>query len=710
METTAEQSLMKKFNLAKLPPAGSEWVGKFFNQLWEDARKEKIGRLGMHQRWIDLHAQYRGKRRRRTYPRVGANYLFKLVETYCATLTEKVPISDVTADDADDPGLVDALRHEVEEWWNDSEQQNLLHASTFNQQLYGTTVEKGVWNPVKDDAEILVRDVFNIFPAPGYRMCDLDSLPYLCDVDFLYDWEIRSLYGIPDDITIPSDADEQLAGTDRETTRGGRMENEPGRHYQSNYATVNDDHNGALKDKTLVVEIWIRDGSVMSEPVMAEVPITDDQGRLATTEMVDTGEVNEFSAYIDGIRKVVICPALMDNMKIRGVLDDAPNPNINWVLLEQRISQLVTQGVPGPVLDPMTRQPVVDAATGQPLMQMYKMPEDKARQFVLDRAKTSFPLWGQFPFSAIASRVDTSQWWGFSSLEQLEELQGKAELMLTKYLLALERQMFPILNLVQGSGVEKSEITNDPGLIIQSTVAAAPFINYIQPPSPPKEYLDALWFVMQQMDIVGMSPDVAEGRRPTGISAASAIIALQDKASTLFAPQVRQIDKLIRNRGRMYIHFKMNFDTTEKQVKIDDGIIPFMGTNIFANFKFNVESGSSAPITKAGRRQQYVELFKVGAMDKLSLLEYLDIPQAKLVYERLVQEQSVPGALQLLIAAGMPPEWAAEIMRVIGGDQNGTKPQGGTTMPTAEDKAQKAGGYSEGMTSANNQMQELQEG
>ena len=98
IETTADSAVLKKFNLSKLPQAGSPHVGRYFKTLWEDARKEKIGRLGLHQRFLDLHAVVRGKKRRRTYPRVGANFLFKIIESYCATLTEKVPIADITAE------------------------------------------------------------------------------------------------------------------------------------------------------------------------------------------------------------------------------------------------------------------------------------------------------------------------------------------------------------------------------------------------------------------------------------------------------------------------------------------------------------------------------------------------------------------------------------------------------------------------------------
>jgi len=716
IETTAETSLLKKFNPGNLPPAGSEWCGKYFNKLWEDARKEKIGRLLMHQRFIELHAAYRGKKQRKKYPRVGANFLFKMIESYSATLTEKVPISDISADDADDPRIVKAMAHECEEWWKASNsvnfkdnKQTLLHASVQNMGIYGTTIEKGFWDIKKDDVGVDLKDAFNIFPAPGYVMCDTD-LPYMCDVDFLEEWEIRNKFGVPDEIEIPSDASEQLAGTIRETTRGGRDQMVHTRNYPSNYAdTTQSPVAESLQDKTLVVEIWVRDNSVTEEPIIENVPILDDLGRdTGYTEDFDTGEVRTIPNYIDGIRKVTICPALLNNPKVRGMLDDIPNPNINWELLEVRANMLTARGIPQPAVD-QAGNPVV-GPDGTPQMQFIQIPEEQAREMIYERARICYPLWGQFPYTVTPSRVDSSQWWGFSIIEQLEEQQGKAEQMLTKYFTALERAMFPIFINPQGSGVEDSEITNDPGLVLRPIASMANSLGYVEAPQPPREYLDAIEFLMRLMDIIGMHPDVSEGRRPTGISAAAAIIALQDKASTLFAPQVRQIDHIVNNRGRFYLHFKMNFDTTPRQVKIDDEFIPFRGVDVFSNFKYNVESGSSAPITKAGRRQQFVELFKLNAMDVQSLLENLEIPNVSLIMERLAEQNSVMGALKVLVQAGLPQEVIPQIMMLIQGDQNKPNPQGGTTMPTAEDKAAPAGGYSEGINAAKQGMAELREG
>ncbi|HBJ74605.1 MAG TPA: hypothetical protein DDY86_03590, partial [Syntrophaceae bacterium] len=416
IETTAEASLLKKFNLKKLPAAGSEWVGKYFFKLWEDARKEKIGHLGLHQRWLDLHALYRGKKRSKKYPRVGVNFIFKYIESYCATLTEKVPIADISADDADDPYTVKAFQKESEEWWNETEQQANLHSSVKDMMIFGTTIEKGGIDQESGDPLITVLDDFNCFPCPGFKKLELDKLPYFCEISFLYDWEIRKMFGVPDNITIPADADEQVAGTIRETTRGGAAESESGRHYPSNYAPIQEQgQSEQLKDKTMVVEIWIRDNSIAKEPIKTMQQQTDDLGRpVGDPAEVETGEFNEYPAYPDGIRKVTICPALLHDTDVKGVLDDSINPNINWNLLSERVNVLVETGVPQPVVDQATGQPVVDPNTGQPAIQMISVPPEDATSMIMERAKICYPLWGKFPYSAVSSREDSSQWWGFS--------------------------------------------------------------------------------------------------------------------------------------------------------------------------------------------------------------------------------------------------------------------------------------------------------
>lgn len=686
-ETSGIETAHAKFNLGNIPPKGHEYVGKFSQGLWEDARKEKIDRLGMHKRWIEIHEKWRGKRKRKNFPIVGANYLFKTISGFCAMLTEKHPQAEIQSDTAPEE-QTRALEKETEVWWNEYELQETLFASVQNMSVYGNTIEKAVFDIKKDIALIDLRDVFNFFPAPGYKLCNMD-LPYCCDAYFMPEWEIRKKFNVPEKTIINHDANEELLGKDRETTRGGVETQTSGRHYQSNFVDAGGDV--PLTDHALVIEMWIKDDRIRKEPIYQNVIVMDDFGREFETGEQEKVGTKETPVYPDEIRKIVFC----NSGEL--VLDDSRNPNINWALIDIREETLLAEGIPVPVVDE-AGQPLADE-TGQPAMEYQPVSEEDARQIAEDTLNETW-LWGRFPFSVVGSLKDTTQWWAFSIIEQLEELQGKAEGLLTKYFAYFDRVMFPIFILPQGCGVEKSEITNAPGLILEPTLSHAPHLRYVPPPNPPTGLLDLLEFVLFQMDVVSQTPEVTEGRRPKGISAASAIIALQEKAATLFNPQVEAVDNIIRNRGRMFGSFVQNFGTKEKPLKVDEEMVQFLGIDLQGAFKYTVESGSSAPITKAGRRQMYVELFGMKAMDLESLLKILEVPQYQKVVERLAEQHTLPQAIDVLIQAGLPEEEAQKIYMYLMQDQGGTgraegQPKAPQTSETPEQQ-----GYSEPMKAA----------
>lgn len=667
VKTTGQDELLDDLNVGNLPPKGDKRCGEFFNKLWEEARDEKIVRLDLHQRWLEIHQKFRGVREKNlTFPKVGANYLFKIVQSFCAILTEKYPQAEVQPSEEIPDEQIKALNAETTQWWIEDELQNLLYATAQNMLLNGTTIEKFVFDSRANTSKVILRDPFNFFPAPGYRLCTLD-IPYCCDAYFLEPWEVRSQFNIPDDVKIPMDADEHLFGLERETVTGWKPKDTGTHNLPSNYSIItNDRGTGPSIDKTLVVEVWCRDYSTEVIKIEGQIqavdntgnPVADDQGRPIMT----TGVVEEIErpVYPGSIRKVTICPSLM-KIHNNGILDDAKNPNVNWGLVEARKDYLMTVGLPAPAIDEMGN-PVVDPQTGQPVVQPVPVPEEEAHELALDTVRSTW-LFDRYPFSAVPSMIDTTQWWGFSILEQLEALQGKQEAILTKYFAYIDRIMFPMLIIPVNSGIKNSQVTNAPGLVLNPTVESAKYIRYVLPPPPPQGLLEMLQFLLYQMDIISMSPEVTEGRKPKGVSAASAIIALQDKASTLFQPNIWKIDEIVRNRGNAHVSMVLNFGTKEKPIKVDREFVKFVGTDIVGRFKFYVESGSSAPITKQGRRQQYVELFRLGALTVRPLLEMLEVPDK--VIEMVLEEKSVPGAIQLLVSAGLAPEMAQQIYKVV---------------------------------------------
>lgn len=682
--TSGHEQTLAKFNLGNLPPEGNEWVGAYFNQLWEEAKHHKISYLGMHDRFLDLHDKFRGRRKKNaTYPQVSVNYIFKTVQGFCAMLTEKNPVAEFQTEDDVSDDHVKALNKDTEKWWKKNELQRLLYASVQNFQVYGTTIEKFVFDPKTNSDKVILKDPFNCFPAPGYTKCTM-KLPYFCDADFLYTWDIRQKFEIPEHIHIPADANEQLFGKERETTRGGKKKISTASNLPSNYAEVGAGDKGhGLENRALVVEIWITDNSVEEVPVIEPqqvafddgTPAIDDQGR-PVIQPVQVG-TRPRSKYPGGIRKVTLVPGLLQSWQ-KGVVDDVRNPNINWALVEIRKESLIANGLQVPEIDPETGEEVVTAIP---------IDEEAAEELALKTVSRSW-LYSNYPYSATGSLLDTTQWWAFSIIEQLEELCGKAESLLAKYFAFFDMVMFPILLNPLGSGVANSKITNGPGLILNPTPETCQWFRYIQPPIPPQGLLEFLQFILYTIDVISQTPEVTEGRKPKGVSAASAIIALQDKASTLFGPQIRAVDTITEYRGNAHGSFVQNFGTEEKPIKLDKKTVPLVGIDLAGvAFDFIVESGSSAPITKQGRRQLYIELFRLGGMTLKPLLQMLELPNR--VIEEVLEEKSVPGAIQLLVDAGLPPEIAQEIYKIVlqnpgmgAQGPNGKPGEGLQTQPT----------------------------
>ena len=88
----------------------------------------------------------------------------------------------------------------------------------------------------------------------------------------------------------------------------------------------------------------------------------------------------------------------------------------------------------------------------------------------------------------------------------------------------------------------------------------------------------------------------------------------------LMRAKIRAVDSLVRNRGRCFISFLQNFHADPEVVNVSGTGMP--GTDFLkADFAYVVESGSTVIKTEAEERQQAVELFQVGAIDQVALLE-----------------------------------------------------------------------------------------
>ncbi len=338
----------------------------------------------------------------------------------------------------------------------------------------------------------------------------------------------------------------------------------------------------------------------------------------------DTTKVDDELVYPDGVRVITIC-----NKNI--FLNDMPNPNVNFELDE-------------------------------------------------DVARKSF-AWGRRPFYKANSYEDTTSNWGFSAGEQTGDLNKKINEIVSRIASYCNRALFPTLIVEKGAGITKAMINNKPGLVLMPTRPNAR-IEYLQVPNLPSNFFQTLDLLINFHDRVYQIEDADRGVGPTGVTAASAIVSLQERNAVLIRHKIRGTEFLCRMRGRWNISFIQNFSVKPEKITMpDETIYEFSGIEL-AGRKFNyiVESDSTVARTSVQDQEQAVGLFKINAIDRTALLDELNYKNRKQIIERMGETQ-LDEALNVLVESGLDQNQALELKKYLMEPQSGPEAQGGGAAP-----------------------------
>ena len=344
------------------------------------------------------------------------------------------------------------------------------------------------------------------------------------------------------------------------------------------------------------------------------------------TEKGEDGKLIQVPVYPGGIRCITICNegAL--------VLDDVANPNLNFELPEAAIL---------------------------------------ANYF-----------YNRMPFWKNNSYADSCSIFGFSAAEQTAQLNIKIDELVSRLTNFAMRAMTGILVIPPKSGITRAMLNNKPNLVLfPQTVEAAAGIRIVAMPNPPAIIEKVLEMLISMLDRVHAIQDADRGELPGTVTAASAIVALQERNAVLIQHKIDGIDHLIQERGNCAVaQWQMHGHRLET-IAVDDTTHEFAGVNL-AGIRFNyvVESGSTLPKTSLQIQEQAQALFGVGAIDQQALLENLNFPKWREIVERMGQDQ-MGAAMQILIQAGMPEDQAQYIMQLLAQNQGG--PGNGPQTPPA---------------------------
>lgn len=649
-----------KWDLTNVPPIGDPDVADFAAMLFDIARAEKE-RLGKPQTFRSNYALYRGQptgqqSARRGYrpsgrTRMPLNFYFANVERTVSSITARNPTGQVVDIDGMDEDAEQAVSQRLRKWWQDTGQQKKTRQTARLMEIYGITVEKPCWDKVLDQADIQITDAFSFFPAPGNWDKIDEEAPYVCFAYLDYVAKLEAMFHVQG---IASEDSYDLLGSQREDFKpaGYGFGQTIG-----NYAdAVTVDQRGTMANekpvqRCLAIEVWIRDNREIEETVKRVV--TDEAGNPVVSEtgnVVEEMETIKRKVCPDGIRKITIAKS---KTATRGsgymLLDDCPNPNIN--------------------------------------------PE-----LPIDLAANTYP-WGRLPCYHANSYRDEISIWGFSASEQVGDLIQSINHVFSKMVAYVVNVMAPPLIIQKNCGITRemieSTVEKSGRLILMPTTPNAR-MEFMKIPDLPRTFSQVVDLMIRFFDRIYQIEDADRGVAPSGVIAASAIVALQERNQLVMQNKVAAIDSIVEQRSRWAIGLMQNFGPSGETVEIAGETFPFYGP-AFAGRKLSyvVEAGSTTPKTSLQREEQAVNLYKLKAIGQQGLLEAIQWPNWKEEIER-TSESQLDQALNILIQAGLPKDTAIELRQYLmmpqggPGDETQTEPEPGTQ------KSVQAGGSKNG--------------
>jgi len=284
----------------------------------------------------------------------------------------------------------------------------------------------------------------------------------------------------------------------------------------------------------------------------------------------------------------------------------------------------------------------------------------------------------RFPFAKYVDYAGDKEFWGFGEIELADILQqlinnfeaqiidntrlmGNAQWVVNKALSGLKEEDAWILDNQPGRAIftHNDGIRKEPGTPI--------------PPHIP-EHLERLIFLMEQ--ILGIH-DVVQGRQPSGVRAASAIIALQEAANIRVRQKSRHLQAALREVVEQSISLVLENYEEPRQMRLSGEVVPStldvreaLDTDIeeraraagelevdqeglpmegeidrlreeiaFPEFDVEVKVGPSLPYSQALLYEQSKEFYQLGIIDRQAVLEATNFPDRERILNRIDQAQ-----------------------------------------------------------------------
>jgi len=314
----------------------------------------------------------------------------------------------------------------------------------------------------------------------------------------------------------------------------------------------------------------------------------------------------------------------------------------------------------------------VVTVTNEGLLVLSDIPNPNINQAFPPEIQGNNYLYRRFPFYKNNSYTDTTTIFGFSAAEQTAQLNIKIDELMSRLVDYAMRAMTGILIIPETAAIPKNAVDSMPGLVLRpKTIEGAAGIRFVPLPNPPAALFQILDLLINLHDRVHAIEDVDRGQAPQGVTAASAIVAMQERNAALIQYKIDATDAMVANRGKCWLALQQMHGHTLSSIKVNDMAVPFQGDMLAGmEFDYVVESGSSMAKTSVQLEAQTIDLAKMGMLDQQAVLETFNYPNNAEIIERM-GEDMLGQAMQILVQAGMPEELVPQMMETLQQAQGG---------------------------------------
>lgn len=262
----------------------------------------------------------------------------------------------------------------------------------------------------------------------------------------------------------------------------------------------------------------------------------------------------------------------------------------------------------------------------------------------------------QFPFSKI-DHIPTGMFYADSSIKDLIPVQKEYNRTRSVMLENRNSTAKPQYFYTKGS-FNPQHFNNKPNLLLAINLGFEGPKPIEQPPLPPSVG-NELATASAEMDYLGGSNEIAQGKTPPGVEAASAIAYLQEENDSILFHTVQSLENAIQDTGKRALTLIHDYWTEERIVAAVSKsqayeVRKFKNARLNAQNDFRVVAGSMAPRSAAAKQAAIVEYIKMGWITPEQGFQYLNMNEDKALHKEMTIDVSQANRENMKMADGEP--------------------------------------------------------